>query len=406
MPLRTIFVDMNAYFASCEQNDFPELRGKPVGVVPIMTDSSCCIAASYEAKRHGVKTGTGVWEARKLCRDIILRHARPQRYVELHHQIVRAVGRCIPVHEVKSIDEMSCKLLGNEKEPARAAEIARQIKKEIRTTVGDALTCSIGIAPNAMLAKVAGDMHKPDGLTLIESHELPTKLYQLELIDFPGIGPRMERRFYRYGITTVRQLMQLTVKQLSMVWGSQIHGERWYYLLRGEEVAEKPTQRRTLGHTHVLPPELRNEKGSHGVMVKLLHKAAARLRTIDYWAGALSLDVGFVNHQRWDMNTAMPHCQDTLSLLRAAGELWALRPKGLTPFQVGITLTHLVPAKMATPSLFNDDRKLGDISRAMDRVNRAFGKNMIQFGTLHGSEETAPTRIGFTHIPKYDPAQI
>ena len=406
MPLRFIFVDMNAYFATCEQNDFPELRSKPVGVVPIIADSSCCIAASYEAKRFGVKTGTGVWEARRLCPGIILRHARPQRYVELHHQIVRAVGRCIPVHEVKSIDEMSCKLLGNEKEPERASEIARQIKKEIRTTVGDTLTCSIGIAPNPMLAKVAGDMNKPDGLTLIESHELPTKLYQLQLIDFPGIGPRMERRFYRYGITSVQQLMQLTVKQLSTVWGSTIHGERWYYLLRGEEVTEKPTHRRTLGHTHVLPPDLRNEEGSHGVMVKLLHKAAARLRTIDYWAGALSLDIGFVNHQRWDASTAMPHCQDTLSLLRAAGELWARRPKGLIPFQVGITLTHLVPAKMATPSLFNDDRKLGDISRAMDRVNRAFGKNMIQFGTLQGSEETAPTRIGFTHIPKYDPAQI
>src|SRR5581483_7059447 len=148
------------------------------------------------------------------------------------------------------------------------------------------LRCSVGVGPNVMLAKVAGDMQKPDGLTLIEAKDLPTKLYGLKLTDFPGIGPQMEKRLLRSGVSTVRQLVGLTAKQLSAVWGSKVHGERWFFLLRGEDVADKPTKRRTVGHSHVLPPELRTDAGAHGVLSRLIHKAAARLRSIDYWAGA------------------------------------------------------------------------------------------------------------------------
>src|SRR5436305_7040840 len=139
---------MNSYFASVEQQDKPPLRGRPVAVVPVLAESTCCIAASYEAKAFGVKTGTPVGEARKLCPRLHVEHARHERYVEVHEQIVKAVGRCVPVTEVLSIDEMKCKLLGREQEPDAALGIARRIKATIKRDVGEWMRCSIGIGPN------------------------------------------------------------------------------------------------------------------------------------------------------------------------------------------------------------------------------------------------------------------
>src|SRR5262245_20244500 len=121
--LNYLFVDMNSYFASVEQHERPELRGRPVAVVPVKAETTCCIAASYEAKRFGVKTGTMVRDARQMCPELCVVEARPRRYVETHHRIVEAVESCLPVATVMSIDEMICKLLGGEREPGAAVTL-------------------------------------------------------------------------------------------------------------------------------------------------------------------------------------------------------------------------------------------------------------------------------------------
>ena len=400
--LRYLFVDMNAYFASVEQQDDPRLRGKPVAVLPVLADTSSCIAASYEAKRHGVKTGTPVWQAMRMCPGIHLALARPERYVEVHHEIVRAVGKCIPVTKVMSVDEMACRLLGDETRPDRVTAIAREIKTAIRRKF-DHLRCSVGVGPSVMLAKLAGDMEKPDGLTILKVDDLPYRLPDLELTDFPGIGPRMERRFHRCGVFTVARLLELTPAQMCHVWGSKVHGWRWWYLLRGEDVPDKPTKRRTVGHSHVLPPDLRTPAGAWGVMVKLVHKAAARLRRMDYWAGGLVVSASHLDGPYWYENRHVGHCQDTLTLLRAVADVWKKRPAA-RPVKVGVTLVDLVPARSATPSLFDHDRRLIDLSHAMDRLNRVFGPNTIYFGGMFETRESAPMRIPFSAIPTADPA--
>ncbi|MGH8454185.1 MAG: DNA polymerase, partial [Nevskiales bacterium] len=113
MMLRALYIDFNSYFASVEQQDRPELRGKPVAVLPVMTDSTCCIAASYEAKRFGIKTGTNVGEAKRLCPGLVCVQARHELYVEYHQAILKVIDTCIPVDEVRSIDEMACSLTGS-----------------------------------------------------------------------------------------------------------------------------------------------------------------------------------------------------------------------------------------------------------------------------------------------------
>lgn len=125
MTLRALYVDFNSYFASVEQQLCPKLRGKPVGVLPVMADTTCCIAASYEAKRYGVRTGTSVREARRLCPDIRLVLARPAVYVEQHHRLIEAVESCLHVDRVLSIDEMACRLTGSDCRRDRALALAR-----------------------------------------------------------------------------------------------------------------------------------------------------------------------------------------------------------------------------------------------------------------------------------------
>ncbi|MGH9480975.1 MAG: DNA polymerase Y family protein, partial [Terriglobales bacterium] len=159
-----LFLDLNAYFASVEQQERPELRGRPVAVVPLVTPNTVCIAASYEAKPFGVKTGVKIHQAQRLCPELMLVEARPRLYVEYHEAIVKAVESCVPIAHVMSIDEAACRLLGLERWLPNALAIAQAVKQAVRS-VGDTLRCSIGLAPNRYLAKVASDMQKPDGLT-------------------------------------------------------------------------------------------------------------------------------------------------------------------------------------------------------------------------------------------------
>ena len=137
MTLRALYVDFNSYFASVEQQERPELRGRPIGVLPVVAETTCCIAASYEAKKFGVKTGTPVREARKLCPDILFVEARPALYIHYHHRLVEIVESCTPVDRTLSIDEMVCKLTGSQQQRGNALSLAVRIKQAIREHVGE-----------------------------------------------------------------------------------------------------------------------------------------------------------------------------------------------------------------------------------------------------------------------------
>ena len=202
-------VDMNSYFASVEQQFRPELRGRPVAVVPVMADNTCAIAASYEAKRYGIRTGTKVFEARRLCPELRTVEARPPLYVQVHEEIVAAVDSVLPVHEVTSIDEMFCKMGLRQRTPDKAFAIAQEVKKAIHDRAGAHLLCSIGLAPNRFLAKIAGKMQKPDGLTALSARgPCHTNCTRSPSRDLTGIGKRhaspagVQRRLHRR--TTLR----------------------------------------------------------------------------------------------------------------------------------------------------------------------------------------------------------
>jgi DNA polymerase-4 len=153
-----LFLDLNAFFASCEQQDNPALRGQPIIVVQTLTSSACAIAASYEAKRLGITTGTLVREAKRICPAVIPVQARHRLYTEYHERMLAAVDTCVPVEKVMSIDEVACRLTGDQRQVPIARALAMKLKQALREQVGECLTCSIGIAPNVFLGKVGSDL--------------------------------------------------------------------------------------------------------------------------------------------------------------------------------------------------------------------------------------------------------
>lgn len=398
MCLRTMYVDMNAYFASVEQQLQPNLRNQPVAVVPVMCDSTCCIAASSEAKHHGIKTGTQVAAARALCPQLCIVEARPVIYVEYHHKIVQAVESCLHVDSIHSVDEMSCRLMGTEKEIHHAVGLARRVKETLRREVGECLSCSIGLAPNRFLAKVAADMQKPDGLTVITTAELPDRLFELELEDLPGIAGRMHRRLNVHGVHTVKQLSACSESKLAAIWHSVL-GRIWWRQLRGHDLPEVPTRRRNVGHGRVLPPELRSDAGACGMVMRLIHKAAARLRHMQYWARQMAVGVSFFNRPSWQVRTRLGLCRDTLTLIEAFSKMWEHYPQGHKPFRVSIVLFDLEPDHNACRPLFPSEQNRIQLARAMDRINSRYGSGTIYFGGVYHTLHCAPIRIPFTSIP-------
>ena len=189
---KRLYIDFDGFFASCEEQADPGLHGRPVGVIPFAgARNSCVIAANAAAKRFGVKTGTSIAEARRLCPRIALPPQRPDLYVRIHQRIIAAVLSVLPIDVVCSIDECAAVLGGRD----RPEEIAGRIKSRVRAAVGERITCSIGCAPNRWLAKIAADLEKPDGLTVLLPGDLPGPLLRLGLEALPGVGKSHTRAF-------------------------------------------------------------------------------------------------------------------------------------------------------------------------------------------------------------------
>ncbi len=399
MAFRSFFIDFNSYFASVEQQLRPELRGRPVGVAPVMAETTCCIAASYEAKAYGVKTGTNVAEARRLCPGIEIVEARPPVYIDFHHRLVEVVWDHLPVDRVLSIDEMVCTLGRNQQQRDAVMTLANRLKHAIYDVVGREMRCSIGIAPNFFLAKMASKMQKPDGLVLLEKDELPERLYELDIGDLYGIGPRMLQRLNNLGIHSMADLCHANRATLRHAWNG-IEGERMYARLRGEEVYTPPTKKGSIGHSHVLSPAKRSPEAAFAVLQKLLQKAASRLRHGNLASGRLLLRIDYLNNRRWRDKLKLDPTDDTLELLQALKQMWRRRPADMPPFlRVSVTLETLNEKRAHSLSLFGEPQLREQLNSAIDTINQRFGRNSVYFAGAHQAMDSAPMRIAFTHIP-------
>ncbi len=413
-PLRWLFLDLNAYFASVEQQENPALRGRPVIVAPGGVETTVAIAASYEAKAYGISTGTPVWEARRKCPDLVIVSPRHELYVDYHDRIVAEIEEHIPVTKVCSIDEVACRLLDNENSDISVRALSSRIKAGIRANVGDWLRCSIGVAPNRLLAKLASDMMKPDGLVVLDAELLPQRLFGLELMDIAGIGTKMKARLAKAGVNDIEQLCARQPRNAGSAWGGT-DGDRLWYLLHGIDLPEKRSEMRSVGHSHVLAPKARGSEAARLTTRRLALKAAARIRRKNVRARLLLLHARFEDGgAKWRGSIKLPATQDSFRIIAALDTLWprlvAATPGALRLRMVGVTLTNLEAVHGEQASLFErlePDHELARalrteaLSRALDRINTRFGRNAVTLGpTTGGRIDRVGTSIAFGRIPE------
>lgn len=416
MTLRWLFLDLNSYFASVEQQLQPSLRGQPLIVVPLMSNATSAIAASYQAKKLGIKTGTPVWEARQICPSIAIVPARPRVYVEFHHKILAEVERHAPIDRVYSIDEAACKLQGRDQSPEAAIKLGRAIKAGIRARVGDCLTCSVGIAPSGLLAKIASDMQKPDGLTVLTQDSLPGRLLDLKLTDLPGIGHNMERRLNARSIYTISALWALSYHQVRTIWGG-VPGERFLRSLKGEDIQLiDPKRKTTIGHSHVLSPHLRPATAARAVARELVAKAAQRLRKADYVAARLFLSVRVEHGPRWGLDFRLRPTDDSQIILSALDAVWDRLPLSAATRlkKISVGLFDLTPRSAMTGDVFDWARQKAEterprpqpranLSTVMDVLNTRYGRHTVTLGPRPDAKANfVGTKIAFSRVPSLD----
>lgn len=317
--IERLYIDFDCFFASVEQQLEPRLRNRPVGVLPFMSKASCIIAPSREAKQYGVKTGMRVKEVLMLCPDINFVPARHDVYVQLHHKIYQTVENCIHIDHACSIDEVVCTLLGRERK--KAAVLAEQIRSALIKNIGPYITCSIGFAPNQLLAKLAAEVEKPEGTVIWQPQDLTDKLFGLELKEIPGIGKGMKHRLEVAGINNVESLWLLTVDSMRKIWGS-VEGERFWYSLHGYAIEPIPTSRCMFGHSRVLTPENRIPEKARLCARLLTVKAARRLRREKFLACEFTLSLRLESKRKWSNNTNFAPSANDQTFLTALGKLW------------------------------------------------------------------------------------
>jgi DNA polymerase-4 len=409
--LRYLTIDFNSFFASVEQQERPELRGRPVAIVPVLAETTGCIAVSIEAKKLGLTRNARIAEARRLCPGLQIVEARPETYIAYHRRLVEIIESCVHVSKVQSIDEVTCELTARFAPRAEAEALARRIKAKIIREAGPCLRSSIGIAPNWLLAKVASDMQKPDGLVILDDADIPQKLLGLKIEDITGIGGNMSRRLREHGIDSIGKLYAATKAELRGLWRGVV-GERMFRLLHGEDLGFfEQKEGQNIGHGHVLPPKLRNQEAALAVLHRLLQKAAMRLRHSGLCAGGLHLSVQYRDDTRWSDDLRLTETQDTIQLTHALNQLWQRRPaefRKRTPVQIGLMLTHLLDLRMHTPDLFEQEKERSHdrLFSAVDQLNKVFGKNTVYLGGAHGATQHAPMRIAFTRIPEPEVEEI
>ena len=403
--IECLYLDFDGFFAAVEEQARPALRGHPIGVTPFAhTTATCVIAANRKAKLQGIKTGMNVREAQRICPGLKLVPQSPDLYERAHRKLVLLIEQIIPVDAVCSIDELACRLDPHDIQAPEA--LSDRIKSHIAHHIGPYITCSIGMAPNRQLAKIASDMDKPNGLTILHPSDLPGRLLELQIDDIPGIGSRMKRRLYDAGLWSVEALWNSQPKQLRALWGN-VTGERFWYALHGYNLQADPTQRSMFGHGRVLPPEWRDFKHAFDAARLLTIKAARRLRRAGYIANHFGLWLT-MKDDHWSGELYVGGINDDHSAVHALHNLWAQARSTLAPslkiIRLHVALYSLAPAASRQYDIFDTNahtrERWSSLSHAIDQLNSRYAKTLVSMGPWTPPPGGyAGGKIAFNRIP-------
>lgn len=373
-----LHVDMDAFYASVEQLDNPDLRGKPV-----LVGGGVVTSPSYEARRFGCHSAQPVAEAKRLCPEAIVVHGRHERYHEISQQVFAIFGDFTPLVQGLSIDEAFLDVTGSRRLLGDAVVIAGDIKNRIRDEVG--LTASVGVAPNKFLAKIASDLEKPDGLTIITADDIDTRVAELPIARMWGVGPATEDRLARLGIRTFGDLRAIDTDLLRRRFGDGAeHLQQLAWGIDGRPVqsghgVKSVSKESTHFNRLKSPDEVRKR------LLRHVERVAERLRAKGRRAKTVTIKIRFGSFQTITRSATLAEATDRTDLFWREAlrlfDLWAQRD--FLPVRlIGFGVSHLEDEHGRQIDLFHDDEedRQRRLDETADRIRSRFGRDAIHRG--------------------------
>jgi len=380
-------VDMDAFFASVEQRVNPAWRGRPL-VVCGGGKRTVVAAASYEARPYGIRSGMPLYEAQRKCSDLLVVQADIPQYVDASVRVLQILQGFTPAVEVYSIDEAFLDVTGSLMLFRGAERIARMIQERIDEELR--LTCSIGIAPNKLLAKLASGMHKPNGLQVIREEEISALLEDLPVEEVWGIGPRLATYLHEMGISTCGQLGRIPLGILERRFG--LIGTMLYRMARGvDDSSVAPfgaaPDARSIGHSMTLDQDVQGKEEIAWYVFLLAEMVGRRLRSGGYAGRTVVLTLRYSDFCTFSRRMTMKRYITTGPEIHelAMRILDGIRLRDAVRL-VGVSLANLVKGRVQIP-LFEGERKGEELALAMDRVNDRYGEFTLSWGPLLGGRK-------------------
>lgn len=375
-----MFLDLNSAFATTEQQAHPSLRGRPMGVTNRLSKHCCVIAASYEAKAHGVKGGMRLDEALQLVPDLVMLETDPPKYHYIYQQLISIMKDYSPHVRMKSIDEGIIDFHGTlgTVHKQSLVDIGYEIKQRLRDRVGSWMKINVGIAPNRFLAKTAAGLHKPDGLDVIDHSNLRQVFGQLKLTDLTGIARHFEARLNAAGIFTPLQFLEADSDYLRRFVFHSIIGEDWYQRLRGHEVDNVTTRLGMVGRQWVLGKPSNDDSYLLPCFQYLCETTGKKLRYQGMDARGILVWIRYQAGDGWSQRKMFKSTFYTDSdIYTKALYLFNQRPKHLVVQTMGITCYQLTPSARSQLSLIEQVNKEDWLTTAVDEINERYGSFKI-----------------------------
>ena len=377
-------MDLDAFFASCEQQEHPEYQGRPVVVGAQPGQRGVVAAASYEARRFGIHSAMPISEAFRRCPDAVFLRPDMEKYRRHSRQVFQILATLAPVVEAASIDEAYLDVSGLEKLLGTPETIGREIKRRIRTGTG--LTASVGIGPNRLIAKLGSEYHKPDGLTVVTPEQVLDFLAPMPVSNLRGLGRQTQKIFSRLGIRTVEQLRAIPLPRLEQHLGKKAAASfhRQAFGIASDQVL--PGQcRKSISKETTFETDIRDHTVLHDALRGLAADVARTARREDLSGSVVTLKIrfeGFETHTRQHKRTT-PTC-DEREMLKTA---WRLFLDGRLPNKpvrlIGIGISDWEEDQPAQTDLFTQPAQQEDNKRLLqtiDAVTEKFGKHLLQVG--------------------------
>ena len=378
-----LHMDMDAFFVSVEEKDNPSLRGKPAAVCGSLS-RSVVTSASYEARPFGIRAGMPTQEAKRRCPDLILVEGDHSKYTAVSARIFSYLKDFTPCAEVASIDEAYLDITESQLLFQSSLNLARSIKSRI--LVREGLTCSIGIAPNKLLAKLGSRLKKPDGLVEIPKEEVERLLKDLPVGKLHGIGSKLEESLNGVGIFTCGQLGKIPVSFLRRRFG--VIGERLHEMSLGLDDSpvvpfDEEEDAKSLSHSVTLEEDTSDPVLIKKVLLQLSEKVSKRMRREGFYGQRVTLTVRYSDFftftkqktlSQW-VNSGNEIFRHSLQIFESVHH-----PKPIRLLGVGVSLFKKDWCQL---DLFEKRERKDDLLKAMDRVNNRFGDWTLTWGSLY-----------------------